>query len=213
MLAGKQQVCTWLPLKSSAPAPSCSSAACPGAQVDLGTAGLEGNTWRKQRGGCLHSGGLGVFLFTTARGPGMFLAPHLLLDALSAAVAKIVISPSASAPSPAPRASFREPIPLPLCLCPLPRDRCVCSARPGLIPGVLGWAVPLLYLGNISWNVLCRWLWPLPHSCRGSLGVPKVGGCYSHWGWAGRLLSCVSSSVILHGQTPSLQSWPDSLTS
>lgn len=32
VLAGKAAACTWLPLKSSAPAPSCSSTACPGTQ-------------------------------------------------------------------------------------------------------------------------------------------------------------------------------------
>lgn len=86
--------------------------------IELRAAWLEGNRRRERQSGCLHTQGLGWFLFTEASGPGVLLAPHLLLDALLATVAKIVISPSASAQSAPLRAPFCKPVvPLPPRLC------------------------------------------------------------------------------------------------
>lgn len=158
-----------------------------------------------------------MFLFTTARGPGALLAPHLLLHALLAAVAKIVLPPSASAPSPLPPASFVSQFLCPRACVGRLGIAVVCSAGPGLIPSVLGCALCDSALfgeraGARSTDGSGQCLISV-HDRGGSLGVPKVGGCCSHRSQAGRLCSCLSPNVILHGQTPSLQSWPDCQTS
>lgn len=134
VLAGKQQcaVCCSSVLLSHL---SCSSAACPGVErvsgehtrldaTELKDPWLEGNRWRKRQSGCLHTWGLGLFLFTKAGGPGMLLVPHLLLDVLLATVAKIVLSPSVSAQRPLPQALFSKLIVPPSPLCMLPLRRC-----------------------------------------------------------------------------------------
>lgn len=157
--AGEQQCALELLLKCSAVTSSCSSDACLGA-------GLEGGQWLEREPGCnraegclaggeqaeetaewvfVHTWGLGLFLFTEASGPGMLLAPHLLLDALLAAVAKIVLSPSVSAQSALPRASFCKRIVPPSLLSLLPLDYCRVRCRT--------WTHPLgqggLCLGNV----------------------------------------------------------------
>lgn len=114
---------------------SCSSAACPGVERvtgehtcldarELKDPWLEGNRRRKQQSGCLHTWGLGLFLFTKASGPGTLLVPHLLLDVLLATVAKIVLSPSVSVQRPLPQALFSRLMVPPSTLCMLPLRRC-----------------------------------------------------------------------------------------
>lgn len=165
----------------------------------------------------MHTWGLGLFLFTKASGPGMLLAPHLLLDALLAIVAKIVLSPSVSAQSPLPRALFCKPI--------------FVTFTPVFAASRSPWCAVLdLDRSRVRWGRL--WLccfWRMldrvsadgPGCClisargsAGSLGFPSVvGGCCGHGCWAGRLHSRASPNVILHGETPSLQCWLDCLTS
>lgn len=157
-----------------------------------------------------------MFLFTTASSPGMLLAPHLLLDALLATVAKIVLSPSASAPSPPPRAWFCEPIPLPSCLCLLLRDCCGVQCRTWTDPERVGLGCGSASFGERAGRGLCRWPWPLPHclvGLRWLSGFPRGGRLLrpSEPAWQAPLLLIPKYNSSWADSL--LQSWPDCLTS
>lgn len=162
--------------------------------LGLKAAWLEGNRRRKQQSGCLHTRGLGLFLFTEASGPGVLLAPHLLLDALLATVAKIVLSPSASAQSALPQALFCKPIVLLSPLCVLPLDHRGVWCWTWTSPVCAGVGCGSASFGERVGRGLCRWPWLFPHFyMRFSRlsGLPECGGRLprlSVLGWQAPLL-------------------------
>lgn len=106
--------------------------------IDLRTAGLGRNIWRKQRSGCLQHGRFGdVFVYHSSRPrsvAGASSAPPCIVSSSGQDCApSICVCPESSASS-----FVCEPIPLPSCLCRPPRDRCGVQCRTWTDPQCAG---------------------------------------------------------------------------